>query len=681
MNQTAQELMIFSKAMLSINDTADLLKFLNSEECAFLQVEKINIILRCGQSDESVLYYVDDQEKVHREAFYHQEYDIYSMPYDDGIYNLDGVSFYYSHPHFTEHPAYENIHHYCKVPLKSTNQQIGFIEFINPQVDELEDGERQFRLQNSMIVSFVTHVLDHELASNMTQQLSNERDNYHILVDVTNAVISQSNKEMLLSSLQQCLFQHFSITDVALIDINQGLYTQNTGRMVDGKVYQQSHFFNDDSVFQAAVNHNEIVYLDHKKLAYLSDQKNTLQFADDITKIIIMPLIFRRMKVGYIAYMMRDDKQMPSMDIDTLQQVAARVALAMHSVNVHEAHSKMMPKGQYESIDESYDNHLIFDDIISQSESMNRVLDQVAMVADCDSTVMILGETGTGKELIARAIHKMSRRSQKRMVKMNCAAVPEGLFESELFGHEKGAFTGAVSSRVGRFEQANNGTLFLDEVGDMPLSLQPKLLRALQENEIERVGRNQLIPVDVRIVVATNANLLEMVEEKTFRSDLYYRMNIFPIIIPPLRERPEDIPLLVKHFTRVISKKMGKNITAVANNSMRALSAFDWPGNVRQLRNFIERSVILTRGDVLNVPVEELVSLGLELDDSDDEKPTVPVAAADMDRDVVIQTLRDCNGIVAGARGAAAKLGLKRTTLLSRMQKMGISSKDYLPEV
>ncbi|MBF9001439.1 sigma 54-interacting transcriptional regulator [Vibrio nitrifigilis] len=681
MNQTAQELMIFSKAMLSINDTADLLKFLNSEECAFLQVEKINIILRCGQSDESVLYYVDDQEKVHREAFYHQEYDIYSMPYDDGIYNLDGVSFYYSHPYFTEHPAYENIHHYCKVPLKSTNQQIGFIEFINPQVDELEDGERQFRLQNSMIVSFVTHVLDHELASNMTQQLSNERDNYHILVDVTNAVISQSNKEMLLSSLQQCLFQHFSITDVALIDINQGLYTQNTGRMVDGKVYQQSHFFNDDSVFQAAVNHNEIVYLDHKKLAYLSDQKNTLQFADDITKIIIMPLIFRRMKVGYIAYMMRDDKQMPSMDIDTLQQVAARVALAMHSVNVHEAHSKMMPKGQYESIDESYDNHLIFDDIISQSESMNRVLDQVAMVADCDSTVMILGETGTGKELIARAIHKMSRRSQKRMVKMNCAAVPEGLFESELFGHEKGAFTGAVSSRVGRFEQANNGTLFLDEVGDMPLSLQPKLLRALQENEIERVGRNQLIPVDVRIVVATNANLLEMVEEKTFRSDLYYRMNIFPIIIPPLRERPEDIPLLVKHFTRVISKKMGKNITAVANNSMRALSAFDWPGNVRQLRNFIERSVILTRGDVLNVPVEELVSLGLELDDSDDEKPTVPVAAADMDRDVVIQTLRDCNGIVAGARGAAAKLGLKRTTLLSRMQKMGISSKDYLPEV
>lgn len=681
MNQIAQELMIFSKAMLSINDTADLLIFLNSEECAFLQVDKINIILRCGQSDESVLYYVDEQNRVHREAFYHQEYDLYSMPYDDGLYNLDGVSFYYSHPHFAEHPAYSDIHHYCKIPLKSMNQQIGFIEFINPQVDELEDGERQFRLQNSMIVSFVTHVLDHELTSSMTKQISHERDNYHILVDVTNAVISQSNKEMLLSSLQQCIYQHFSVTDLALIDINQGLYTQSTSRMSDGQVYQQSHFFTDDSAFLAAVNKNEVVYLDKKLLAKMGDQKNTLQFADDITQIIVMPLIFRRMKVGYIAYMMRQDKQMQSMDIDTLQQVAARVALAMHSVNVHEAHTKMMPKSEYVSIEDSYDKHLIFDDIISQSESMNKVLDQVAMVADCDSTVMILGETGTGKELIARAIHKMSRRSQKRMVKMNCAAVPEGLFESELFGHEKGAFTGAISSRVGRFEQANNGTLFLDEIGDMPIELQPKLLRALQESEIERVGKNQLIPVDVRIVVATNADLLSMVQEKTFRSDLYYRLNIFPIQIPPLRDRPEDIPLLVKHFTRTISKKMGKNISAVANSSMRALSAFSWPGNVRQLRNFIERSVILTRGDVLNVPVEELLSLGLDLDDVDDEQDSNTKSNNDMDRDVIIQTLRDCNGIVAGARGAAAKLGLKRTTLLSRMQKMGISSKDYLPEV
>jgi len=683
MNETAKELMIFSKAMLSIKDTSDLLKFLNSEDCAFLQVERINIILKSVHSTESVLYYIDDNGLVQNDIFYDQESEISASAHEDGIYNLDGIGFYYSHAHLIEHSAYNNIQHYCRVPLKTVNQPLGVIEFINPQVDELEDGEKQFRLQNSMIVSFVTHVLDHELASSQTRQLSSERDNYHILVDVTNAVISQSNKEQLLNSLLQCLHQHLSVDDLALIEINQGHYIQDISRLYDGNVYHKSHLFTDNTAILPAVNDNQTVFLDHKQLNVLAMEDDVFQFADDIRQVIVVPLIFRNLKVGYIAYMLRDDTPSTSIDVDTLQQIAARVALAMHSVSMHEAHTKFIPKSDYVPIEDNYERHLIFDDIISQSESMNQVLDQVAMVADCDSTVMILGETGTGKELIARAVHKMSRRSKNRMVKMNCAAVPEGLFESELFGHERGAFTGAVSSRVGRFELANKGTLFLDEIGDMPLELQPKLLRALQENEIERVGKNQLISIDVRIVVATNADLLDMVQEKTFRSDLYYRLNIFPIEIPPLRKRPEDIPLLVKHFTREISHKMGKNIQAVSYSTMQALSAFSWPGNVRQLRNFIERSVILTRGDVLNVPIEQLIHLGLKTTEVEQGKENVGLSTADdiIDRVRIIKTLRECNGIVAGVRGAAHKLGLKRTTLLSRMQKMGISSKDYLPDL
>ena len=338
--------------------------------------------------------------------------------------------------------------------------------------------------------------------------------------------------------------------------------------------------------------------------------------------------------------------------------------------------------------------HVIFDDIISQSEVMNKVLEQVALVASCDSTVLILGESGTGKELIARAIHKLSLRSKTDMVKMNCAAIPAGLFESELFGHERGAFTGAISQRVGRFEQAHKGTLFLDEIGDMPLELQPKLLRALQENEIERVGKNALISVDVRIVVATNVDLLRRVEEKKFRNDLYYRLNVFPIQIPPLRERAEDIPLLVKHFTRELAKKMGKTITAIAAEDLAVMSAFPWPGNVRELRNFVERSVILTRGNVLNVPVHELKAASHSACVPTEKVPPINPEAAGVinspepavkgdvvkpiiDKADVIKALKACHGVVAGPNGAANQLGLKRTTLLSRMQKMGINSQDF----
>ena len=287
-------------------------------------------------------------------------------------------------------------------------------------------------------------------------------------------------------------------------------------------------------------------------------------------------------------------------------------------------------------------------------------------VAGTDSTVLILGETGTGKELIARAIHDLSCRRERTLVKLNCAAIPTGLLESELFGHEKGAFTGAIAQKIGRLELADKGTLFLDEVGDIPLELQPKLLRVLQEQEFERLGSTRTIRVDVRLVVATNRDLNKMVQEGTFRQDLFYRLNVFPIRVPPLRERTGDIPLLVHFFARKHARRMGRRIERIPAESMRALSNWSWPGNVRELENIIERAVILSPGLVLNVPLAELRTPAVTCGPTNAKAVTL----ADTEREAILRALREANGVIATA---AVKLGMKRTTLNSKMRKLGIS--------
>ena len=319
---------------------------------------------------------------------------------------------------------------------------------------------------------------------------------------------------------------------------------------------------------------------------------------------------------------------------------------------------------------------------------MRNILEQVDLVAASDSTVLILGETGTGKELIARAIHRLSDRHHRSMIKMNCAAIPSGLLESDLFGHDKGAFTGATTTHIGRFEMADKSTLFLDEIGDMPLDLQPKLLRVLQEREIERIGGNKVIPVDVRLIAATNRNLKSMTDEREFREDLYYRLNVFPIWIPPLRERPEDIPLLATYFTQKIARRMNRNIDCIPRDALEQLSRYPWPGNVRELENVIERAVILTRGNTLNIQLHELnipkhsrLKTALETPSSLEKRmQTAAPENDDEERDRIIAALKATNGVVAGARGAATRLGLKRTTLLSRMQRLGISVQDIFEE-
>jgi len=296
----------------------------------------------------------------------------------------------------------------------------------------------------------------------------------------------------------------------------------------------------------------------------------------------------------------------------------------------------------------------------------------VETVAEQDVTVLILGETGTGKDLIARAIHKLSPRRERTLVKLNCAAIPTGLLESELFGHERGAFTGAISQKVGRLELAHQGTLFLDEVGDLPLEIQPKLLRALHEKEFERLGGTRTIPVDIRLVAATNRNLEKMVADREFRSDLYYRLRVFPISVPPLRERREDIPLLVRYFVAKHAVRMDRKIESIPPEIMKALTMWDWPGNIRELENFIERCVILSKGPALRAPLAELQVL----EETASEPEDASLEAAD--REHILRVLRETKGMIGGPNGAAVRLGLKRTTLNSKLKKLGIKRQDYI---
>jgi len=332
---------------------------------------------------------------------------------------------------------------------------------------------------------------------------------------------------------------------------------------------------------------------------------------------------------------------------------------------------------------------LNFEEIVGKSAALRRVLQQVATVAPTDSTVLIYGETGTGKELVARAIHNLSSRQPNAFVKLNCAAIPMGLLESELFGHEKGAFTGAISQRIGRFELANGGTVFLDEVGEIPLELQPKLLRVLQEREFERLGSTRTIATDARLIAATNRDLASMVEEQKFRSDLFYRLNVFPVRVPSLRERPEDIPLLVRHFTEQFARRMNKKIETISSETLKQMRQYHWPGNIRELQNVIERAVILSAGPVLNVPLGEIQSRPSTTSVSRDvEMNKVPGSTTRQDiRDVLEETerkhilsvLAQTNWVVAGPNGAATRLGMKRSTLQLRMRKLGLSRENAQP--
>jgi formate hydrogenlyase transcriptional activator len=386
-------------------------------------------------------------------------------------------------------------------------------------------------------------------------------------------------------------------------------------------------------------------------------------------------------------------------DVEFLTQAAGQIAIAIENALTFQEISELKDKLAQEKLylEEEIRSDMNFEQIVGSSPALKHVLALVDTVASSDSTVLLLGETGTGKELIARAIHDHSRRKDRTFVKMNCAAIPTGLLESELFGHEKGAFTGAIAQKMGRLELADQGTLFLDEVGDIPIEIQPKLLRALQEREFERLGSNHTRRVNVRLVAATNRDLEKMIANKEFRSDLYYRLHVFPIRIPPLRERREDIPMLVSYFVQKFSKQMQKGIESIPTAVTKALATWDWPGNIRELENFIERAVILTRGKSLEAPLGELHKLHVDEpmqaqrstgqeDIARIVKETISALngnkglgdeRARKQREEIVRTLIESKGRVGGSDGAAARIGINRTTLLSRMKKLGINPQQY----
>jgi len=403
-------------------------------------------------------------------------------------------------------------------------------------------------------------------------------------------------------------------------------------------------------------------------LARMDGQAGLKWAAAGLRNCCVLPLVAREQVLGILTLSKREAAGYTQDEIDFLTHVASQVAIAVESALVRAELRRLKDNFGEERayLEGEIHSELNFEEIVGKSPALQRVLRQVEVVAPTDSGVLIQGETGTGKELIARAIHNLSDRRDRPFVKLNCAAIPSGLLESELFGHEKGAFTGAIMRKAGRFEVADNGTLFLDEVGDIPLELQPKLLRVLQEHEFERLGSTRTQQVDVRVIAATHRDLKLMVEDGRFRSDLYYRLHVFPLSIPPLRERRQDIPMLVRHYVDKYARRMNRRIETLPSGAMEAFASYPWPGNVRELQNFIERAVILSPGTALRPPLAELKQESVR------ECSSKLNTLQEAEREHVLRALRESKWVIGGPNGAAARLGMKRTTLAYRIRKLNI---------
>ena len=510
------------------------------------------------------------------------------------------------------------------------------------------------------------------------QELEQERDRLRLLLDITNLLVANRNFRELFIAISGLLRRiiHHEYAALILHSPSRNLLRVYALDFPSGKglIQQGTSFDIQDSPpgYAFATRQPLLVENLFGQLTRFPSPFTRQLLQEGIRSACWLPLINRDRVVGVLSVACKRESAFSRQDLELLNQVANQAAIAVDNAlafrQIADLNRKLAQEKRY--LESEIRTEYNFDAIVGEHPSLKRILRQVETVAPTSSTVLILGETGTGKELIARAIHNLSGRRERTFVKLNCAAIPTGLLESELFGHEKGAFTGAISQKTGRLELAHNGTLFLDEVGDIPLELQPKLLRALQEKEFERLGSTRTVQVDVRLIAATNRDLSEMVASRQFRSDLYYRLNVFPMQVPPLRERVSDIPLLVKYFVHKHAAENGKHIERVPSEAMDALLRWPWPGNIRELENFIERAVILTEGPVLNLPLAELhVTASAE-----SRSAAEPRSAADAgERAQILRALKEARGVIAGPTGAAARLGLKRTTLNSRIRKLGIT--------
>jgi formate hydrogenlyase transcriptional activator len=504
-------------------------------------------------------------------------------------------------------------------------------------------------------------------------QLEDERTRLKLVLDLNNSVVSSLELREVLQSISPSIRKVMRLDTVALIlperdgaqlrlhaldfPDGKGLIRQDALSQAEGSLAGQ--VLRSGKVWVGDINELQRLGFNHEVAS-----------GEGMESICLMPLRRRDRVLGVLCLARLRKNAFTLPQIEFLSQIAGQVAIAIDNAFAYRQITELTDQLKQEKLylEDELRSEMNFEEIIGNSSILRKVLRQVEAVAPTNSTVLIYGETGTGKELIARAVHNLSERSQNAFVKLNCAAIPTGLLESELFGHERGSFTGAVAQRIGRFELASQGTIFLDEVGEIPLDLQPKLLRVLQEREFERLGSSRTLRTDARLIAATNRDLGTMVGEQLFRSDLYYRLNVFPIRVPALRERAEDIPFLVRHFAQHFARNMKKQIESISSETMNALLRYPWPGNIREMQNVIERAVILSRGSVLHVPLVDLKRRMGEVPEANGL-----ATLEEVERKHILAVLEQTNWVFGGPNGAAERLGLKRPTLQFRMQKLGIT--------
>jgi formate hydrogenlyase transcriptional activator len=562
----------------------------------------------------------------------------------------------------------QGIHSSCLFPLTTARRRLGALGFGSIRTNAYGDSDVRF-LQR--VAELAALAVENSLAHEALEQ---EKERLRVLLEVNAALVSSLDLQELFPAIsgfiRSVVKQEFA--GISLYDESAQClrvyaldYEVGNEQMASGTILPLK-----GSGPGAAFLERETKVFDREQLALFHHVCTDDLLARGVQSGCCIPLITRKGALGVLNLASRAKDAFSPQDVTLLKQVATQVAIAVDNARAYREIAQLKDKLAEEKkyLQGEIRSQQNFEEIIGENAALQQILAQAKTVASSDATVLVLGETGTGKELIARALHRMSSRKDASFIKLNCAAIPTGLLESELFGHEKGAFTGAISQKIGRLELADKGTLFLDEVGDIPLELQPKLLRVLQDQEFERLGSNRTLKVNIRLVAATNRDLPASVARREFRGDLYYRLNVFPLRMPPLRDRKDDIPALVRYFVQKFSRRMSKHIESVPTETMKALQSWKWPGNIRELENFIERSVILTNGSVLNVPLAELAV----------HPDTITGGSLQsMEREHVVRALRDTGGVIAGMHGAAARLGVKRTTLQSMISRMGISRHEY----
>ncbi|NOS80893.1 MAG: sigma 54-interacting transcriptional regulator [Nitrospira sp.] len=563
---------------------------------------------------------------------------------------------------------------FCFVPLTTSVRRLGAMGFLSVQKEAYGETDLEFLQQvGKQVAVAVDNVLNFAGAEAAQQTLARERDRLSLVLEINNAIVSHLELPELLKAISACL-RRVIPHDFAWFCLYDPATRQLRAHAMDFPTHQDFVEAGDPIPLEGtpdglAFSSQKMVHVRSLSLTEFPADIMKRAAAAGLKSGCAVPLISHGRALGTLSVVSMQEDAFTDDDAKLFSWIGNQVALAVANSIAYQEISSLRDKLAKEKLylEEEIQTAYNFEEIVGDSRALRLVLKEVQTVAATDSTVLILGETGCGKELVARALHNLSNRRERTFVKLNCAAIPTGLLESELFGHEKGAFTGAIATKIGRFELADRGTIFLDEVGEIPLELQVKLLRVLQEQEFERLGSTRTIHVNVRVISATNRDLDQMVQEQRFRSDLYYRLKVFPITVPPLRERVEDIPLLVRHFAQKFAQRMKKRIETIPSEAMQALQSYPWPGNVRELENFIERAVILTQGPDLFVSLSELKRTPGHVTNSG----TTTLEQAE--REHILKVLRESDWTIGGPAGAAAKLGMKRTTLQSKIQKLGIS--------